>query len=69
MGAPVSGRKASDLTQEEFDNLLGFLDPSAEVAGQKYEEIRRRLNKIFTCRGCTSPEELVDKSIDRRGRY
>ena len=63
-----SGRKASGLTQEAFDSLLAFLGPTPEEAGQRYEEIRRRLIKIFTCRGCTTPEELVDESIDRVAR-
>jgi DNA-directed RNA polymerase specialized sigma24 family protein len=63
-----SGRKASGLTKESFDNLLGFLGATPEEAGRRYEEIRHRLIKIFTCRGCTTPEELVDESIDRVAR-
>jgi DNA-directed RNA polymerase specialized sigma24 family protein len=53
------------LTQEAFDSLLAFLGPNAEAAAETYEEIRRRLLKIFTCRGCASPEDLVDDCIDR----
>lgn len=53
------------LTQEAFDGLLAFLDPDRDRAARKYEDIRRRLLKIFTCRGCAFPEELVDESIDR----
>jgi DNA-directed RNA polymerase specialized sigma24 family protein len=63
-----SSRKAWGLTQEAFESLLAFLGPTPEEAGRKYEEIRRRLIKIFTCRGCTTPEELVDESIDRVAR-
>lgn len=53
------------LTQEGFDRLLTWLDADHEVAGKLYEEIRRRLIKIFTCRGCSVPEELADETIDR----
>jgi DNA-directed RNA polymerase specialized sigma24 family protein len=56
------------LTQEAFDDLLDFLGPTAEEAGRRYEEIRRRLIKILTCRGCVNPEELVDESFDRVAR-
>ena len=53
------------LTQEAFDQLLDWLDPDREEAGKKYEAIRLRLIKIFTCRGCLDPESLADKTIDR----
>ncbi|MGH9956904.1 MAG: hypothetical protein ACREBC_07210 [Pyrinomonadaceae bacterium] len=53
------------LTQESFDALLEWLHPQREQAGQKYEEIRRRLIKIFTCRRCYEPEELADETINR----
>jgi len=61
-------RKPTGLTQEAFDNLLAFLGSTPEEAGKKYEEIRRRLIKIFASRGCTKPEELVDETIDRVAR-
>ena len=53
------------LTQESFDALLDWLDPQRELAGQKYEDIRSRLIKIFTCRGCFDPEDLADETINR----
>lgn len=53
------------LTQEAFDALLDWLDPDREVAGQKYEDIRRRLVTIFSCRGCAEPEDLADDTINR----
>ncbi|HSF18095.1 MAG TPA: hypothetical protein VLK65_21340 [Vicinamibacteria bacterium] len=65
---PSHSRKASGLTPESFESLLAFLGPTPEEAAKKYEEIRRRLIKIFTCRGCATPEELVDESIDRVAR-
>ena len=53
------------LTQESFEALLAWLDPQREQAGHKYEEIRRRLIKIFICRGCYEPEDLADETINR----
>ena len=49
------------LTQEAFDALLAWLDPEREAAGRKYEEIRLRLIKLFTCRGCSEPDRRVWK--------
>jgi DNA-directed RNA polymerase specialized sigma24 family protein len=54
-----------DLTPEAFEKLLLWLSPNREQAGKKYEEIRRKLIKILTCRGCTCPEELADVAINR----
>lgn len=53
------------LSQESFDALLDWLAPEREQAGQRYEEIRTRLIKIFTCRGCYEPEDLTDETINR----
>ena len=53
------------LTKESFDALLAWLDPAREEAGRKYEDIRLRLIKIFTCRGCCEPEDLADETINR----
>lgn len=53
------------LTQEAFDALLDWLDPGREPAGMKYEAIRMRLIRIFTCRGCPEAELLADETINR----
>jgi RNA polymerase sigma factor (sigma-70 family) len=53
------------LSQNEFDAMLAWLDPDWERAGTKYENIRVRLIKILTCRGCPSAEELADETINR----
>ena len=58
-------KKEWDLTQEAFDALLDWLDPNRDRAGSKYEAIRLRLIKIFTCRGCAAAEELADETINR----
>ena len=56
---------AVPLTETGFNRLLDLLDPDRELAGHKYERIQRKLVKFFEYRGCTSPEELADTTIDR----
>jgi RNA polymerase sigma factor (sigma-70 family) len=58
-------KKRWDLTQEEFDRLLHWLDSDRSRAGKKYEEIRLSLIKIFTWRGCSDAEGLADETINR----
>jgi DNA-directed RNA polymerase specialized sigma24 family protein len=48
-----------------FDLLLAWLDPNREQAGRRYEEIRRRLIKIFARRGCSEAEDLTDETLRR----
>lgn len=56
------------LDQTAFDRLLAWLDPERERAGQRYEDIRLKLIKIFTCRGCRESEDLADETINRVAR-
>lgn len=53
------------LTQAALDKLLAWLDPDRDQAGKKLKEIRGKLSKFFEWRGCLSPEEYVDITIDR----
>lgn len=53
------------LSRDAFDNLLSWLAPDRDEAGRKYEEIRRKLIRFFTCRGCCNPEDLADETITR----
>lgn len=63
----ISSQMAKDslITKENFDSLLDWLDQNRESAGHKYEKIRLRLIKIFSCRGCFEAEELADSTINR----
>ena len=58
-------KKQWDTTQEGFDRLLSWLDDDRDAAGKKYEIIRHRLIKLFTCRACPEPEDLADETINR----
>lgn len=53
------------LTQKLFEELLAWLDPDRDVAGEKYEDLRRGLIKIFTSNGCHGAEDLADETINR----
>lgn len=53
------------LSKELFDALLSWLDPDREQAGLKYEEIREKLIKVLSARGCTEPEDMADEAINR----
>ena len=57
--------KESVPSRESFDQLLAWLNPDREQAGRRYEEIRRRLIKIFARRGCWEAEELADETLRR----
>ncbi len=53
------------LTAESFETFLGWLSPSREDAGRKYEQLRKRLIKFFEWRGCHTPEALSDETVNR----
>lgn len=56
------------LTQEAFHKLLQWFDPSEELAGLKYEHIRRSLILFFRAKGRDGGEELADETINRVAR-
>jgi DNA-directed RNA polymerase specialized sigma24 family protein len=58
-------RRQWDITQDTFDKFLTWLDSDRDQAGTKYEDIRRKLIKIFVCRGCPTGEDLADETINR----
>ncbi|HEX8292879.1 MAG TPA: hypothetical protein VF570_14065 [Pyrinomonadaceae bacterium] len=62
---PTTKGKGWILTQESFDALLGWLDPDPGRAAARYEEIRRRLIRFFTCRQCADADDLTDETINR----
>jgi len=51
-------------SKETFEKLLRWLDSDRDRAGEKYENIRLRLIRIFTCRGCGDVEDLADETIN-----
>jgi len=64
----VIGRTKFVVDAKSFDSLLQFLDTDRELAGIRYEQIRRRLIRLFEWRGVNEPEDLADQTIDRVSR-
>ncbi|MGH9762472.1 MAG: hypothetical protein ACREDR_36520 [Blastocatellia bacterium] len=65
MGRSDPGKKKPTDTMEGFERLLRLLDPDRDMAGVKYEEVRRRLAYYFRKHGCLTPEDQADKTITR----
>lgn len=65
---PATSKKDWILTEAAFERLLGQLDQNRDLAGQKYENIRRKLTEFFEARGSESPHECADETIDRVAR-
>jgi DNA-directed RNA polymerase specialized sigma24 family protein len=60
--------KKRELTPKAFTQLLAKLDPDPEMAGEKYEKLRRLLIKFFECRGSFISDELADETLNRLAR-
>lgn len=54
-----------NITQEQFDSLLDWLNHDRETAGRKYEIIRAGLLRMFVSKGFSDAEDLVDDTINR----
>ncbi len=52
-------------TPEEFEKLLGWIDPDREAAGHKLQLILSRITKSFISRGCIDAETLTDEVSNR----
>lgn len=59
---------SAPLRSEQLEALLHHLGPDREVAGGRYEQLRRRLVVVFEYRRCPHPEELADETLDRVAR-
>jgi DNA-directed RNA polymerase specialized sigma24 family protein len=53
------------LTERALNKLLSLFDTNPDRAGEKYENIRRKLIRFFEYRGCASPADRTDETIDR----
>ena len=54
-----------DLTEEDFNKLLAWLDPDRDQAAEKYNKIQLRLIRIFSANGCSDPEGLATEAFRR----
>ena len=60
--------KILDLSEESFIRLLARLNADPMLAGEEYEKLRARLMYFFERKGCRTPAELSDETINRIAR-
>src|SRR5262245_16520029 len=65
---PFTGLKFSVLTRDAFHALLALFDENPDRAAEEYELIRAELIRLFRYRGCPSPQDLSDETINRVAR-
>jgi DNA-directed RNA polymerase specialized sigma24 family protein len=63
-----AARQKWSLTQEAFDGLMASMGPDRDTAADRYLEIRRNLVRLFEWRGCSTPDEYADETINRCAR-
>src|SRR5215813_5795541 len=56
------------LTQTAFDGLLARLDSNRDIAADRYLQMRRDLVRLFEWRGCYTPDDYADETINRCAR-
>jgi DNA-directed RNA polymerase specialized sigma24 family protein len=52
-------------TEQIFRDLLDWLDEGKNSDGQRYVEVRRRLELYFDRKNCVAPAELADETLNR----
>lgn len=57
-----------DLSRESLERLLDLLDGDREAAARRYQQLRRRLIRLFEWRGARFPDDLADETISRVAR-
>src|SRR3954465_11163457 len=63
-----AAREKWTLTREAFDAFLAALGPDRDRAADRYLEIRRNLVRLFEWRGCSTPEDYADETMNRCAR-
>ena len=56
------------LNPQAFRQFLNWLDEGVDSNGERYLEMRRRLERYFDRRGCSSPDDLADETLNRVAR-
>jgi len=64
----ISLKKRWTLTEVAFNQLLDCFDSDRQRAGEKYEQLRRKLEKFFEVHRSPIAEELADETINRVAR-
>src|SRR5262245_13860675 len=61
-------RQKWSLTQTAFDSLLTCLDSNRDIAADRYLRMRQNLVRLFEWRGCSTPDDYADETINRCAR-
>jgi DNA-directed RNA polymerase specialized sigma24 family protein len=61
-------RQKWSLTQTAFDSLLACLDSNRDIAADRYLRMRQDLVRLFEWRGCCTPDDYADETINRCAR-
>jgi DNA-directed RNA polymerase specialized sigma24 family protein len=61
-------RQKWSLTQNAFDGLLASLGADRDVAANRYLRVRRDLVRLFEWRGCSTPDDYADETMNRCAR-
>lgn len=64
----VQLKKDWEPSAASFRQLLHWLDEGGDSAGERYLEVRRRLELYFDRKSCSSPDELADETLNRVAR-
>jgi RNA polymerase sigma factor (sigma-70 family) len=56
------------IPPKSFDEILDWLNPDRDEAGNIYVQLRTDLTKIFTWNRCADPDGLTDEVFDRVAR-
>jgi DNA-directed RNA polymerase specialized sigma24 family protein len=66
--AMVQLKKDWRPTESAFHRLLAWLDEGTDSNGERYLEVRRRLELYFERKNCLCPDELADETLTRVAR-
>lgn len=58
-------KKTYAFQQQDFEALLNWLSADRDIAGEKYEQVRKGLIRFFRFKGCGDAEDLADETISR----
>jgi len=54
-----------EISPDSFNEILAWLNPDRDLAGEMYVQLRQDLARIFSWNRCNDPEGLTDEVFDR----
>lgn len=55
----------SDLTKDQYDRLLEWLDSDRDIAGARLLQICASLSRLFLLKGALESDALIDETVNR----